>query len=46
MMIVVVKVMLAGADSKLSSSIAGDRLVGDSAPDTKASARRQRTSAG
>src|ERR1019366_99713 len=45
MMIVVVKVMLSDTGSRWSGGIADDRLVGDSAPDTKASARRQRTSA-
>jgi len=44
MMIVVVKVMLGTTRSRLSSGIAGDGLVGDSAPHTKASAYRQRTS--
>jgi hypothetical protein len=46
MMIVVVKVMLGATGSRLSSGITGDRLAADSAPDTKASARRQCTSAG
>jgi hypothetical protein len=45
MMIVVVKVMLGATGSRLNSGIAGDGLVGDSAPHTKASAHRQRTSA-
>jgi hypothetical protein len=44
MMIVVVNVVLGGAGLRLNSGIA-DALVGDSAPHTKASARRERTSA-
>src|ERR1700674_4435471 len=44
MMIVVVKVMLGTTRLRLSSGIAGDGLVGNSAPHTKASAHRQRTS--
>jgi hypothetical protein len=43
MMIVVMNVMLAGTGSSLG--IARDQLGRDSAPDTKASARRERTSA-
>ncbi len=46
MMIVVVNVMLGATGSRLSIGIAGDRLVGDSAPSTEASARRQQASAG
>ena len=45
-MIVVVKVMLGATGSRLSTGIDGDRLVGDSAPSTKASARQQHASAG
>ena len=43
MMIVVVNVMLGGTGSRCSSGLA-DGLAGDSAPETKSSARRQRTS--
>jgi hypothetical protein len=45
MMIVVVKVMLGATGSRLTSGIAGYGLVWDSAPHTKTSAHRQRTSA-
>jgi hypothetical protein len=46
MMIVVVNVMLrAGAIVQRSCGVSGGGLLRDSAPDTKASARRQRTSA-
>ncbi len=38
--------MLGATGSRLSIGIAGDRLVGDSAPSTEASARRQQASAG
>src|SRR5450631_1650583 len=46
MMVVVVNVSLTSAASILSSGITGDSLVGDAAPDTKASARWQCTTAG
>ncbi len=45
MMIVVVKMMLGATGSRLNGGIAGNGLVGDSAPHTKAGTRRQRTSA-
>ena len=45
MMIVVVNVVLGGTGLRLSSDIAGHRPVGDSAPDTEASVRRQGASA-
>jgi hypothetical protein len=44
MMIVVMEMMLGATGSRLNSGISGDALVGDSAPHTKASAHRQRTS--